>query len=321
MHHIAGTIGSMDVSVVVTAIATSARLRTFVESLERVYPDLPIYVGAQGQLEPRADDIAAKANVHWFELPFDCGISKARNFLVGKIQTEFILLCDDDLVFRSDFTLESSFSLFEKFADLGVIGGRLINFNYDTNGQVKSASKPEWEALHLIHDRDAKVLILVPASKLNAQCHEHAGQEVLFCDCVSNFSIIRRSLVFDRGAEWDERYRIEGEHLDFFLSLRSILGCRVAYYSGLFAEHHRIHGEVYARLRSRSTRGQAMQFEKLGIEWRIRIPDRIIRFRNGTITKHPFDRLHEVLSEAPKALKAVEQALAQFVPTHEMTHS
>jgi hypothetical protein len=254
-------IASMDVSVVVTALATSTRLRLFVESLERVYPDLPIYVGAQGKLEPRADDIAAKANVHWFELPFDCGLSKARNFLVGKTQTEFILLCDDDFVFRPDFTLESSLSLFERFEDLGVVGGCVPTFEYDTSGNVTPSGRPDYLAYELIHDRAAKVLLEVPVSRLPAERIVHAGHEVIFCDYVHNFAIIRQSRVFGRGVAWDERFVVGGEHHDFFLQVKNLGGCRVVYYAGLLAEHHRVHGDASANFRSRGILGEFALFE------------------------------------------------------------
>ena len=309
----------MDISVVVTAIATSVRLRSFVESFQRVYPDLPIYVGAQGKLKPSADDIAAKNNVHWFELPFDCGLSKARNFLVGKTQTEFILLCDDDFMFGPNFTLESALSLFEKFADLGVVGGRHITFEYGATGIVTPSDRPEFLAHELIHDRAAKVLIELPVSKLHVEHHTHAGYDVLFCDFVFNFAVLRKPLVFSRGVAWDERFKVGGEHVDFFLQLKNMGGCRVAYYSGLVAEHHRVNSDAYANLRSRNQPNQIALFEKLGIEWRIRVLKRINRLRDGTITGYPFDRFAKVLSDAPEALNAVQEALARFSPTTDDT--
>ncbi len=51
-------------------------------------------------IESKEDiDIKSEHNLQVIKLPYDCGLSNARNELVNNVNTEYTLLLDDDFIF------------------------------------------------------------------------------------------------------------------------------------------------------------------------------------------------------------------------------
>ena len=89
------------------------------------------------------------------------------------------------------------------------------------------------------------------------------------CDAVLNFAVFRTA-IFAAGAQWDERFKSNGEHEDFYLNLKVNTPFKVGYLPTMVAYHH--HPEAYrvyrSRLRERNE-GWKLFLEKWGLEQHI----------------------------------------------------
>src|SRR5262249_3950523 len=81
-----------------------------------------------------------------------------------------------------------------------------------------------------------------------------------------NFALFRKS-IFRAGLAWDEQFKSNGEHEDFYLNLKLNFPFKVAHLSTMVAYHH--HPEEYrvyrSRLRDRNE-GWLRFFRKWGLE-------------------------------------------------------
>jgi len=202
----------MDVAVIVTAILVSGRLRLFVQSLKAFHPDIKIYIGAQGALTPPIDDLKSIANVEIVELPFDCGISAARNALIARASEPYVLICDDDFIFTAENGIFAARSIFDAHPDICIVGGRLKEFAYLGDGTARSSGE-QAPAHNFIHDSGLQVLIKYPISLLRPEPIVHRDRRAYACDMVLNFCLIHKELIVDRGFRWDERIKIYGRGL------------------------------------------------------------------------------------------------------------
>lgn len=205
----------MQAAAIITAIRDGSRLRRCVSTLKAQHPDIQIHIGAQGKLDPDISDLESLPRVTVHHLPFDYGLSASRNYLVRQVAEPFIFVCDDDFVFDDRLGLNRALSFFDAMPDLGVVGGRLFTTTYDPNGKVLAQGEQRFANM-LVYDRDSRTLVMLPASIAGAR---REGQ-LLFCDTVLHFCLIRRSAVFDRGIFYDESTKIGGEHFEFFLRLK-----------------------------------------------------------------------------------------------------
>ncbi len=273
------------IAVIVTAISTSVRLRLFVESVQKYYPFIPIYIGIQGGLTPPIDDLRGRSGIKIIDLPFDIGLSAARNALVSHTREPFVLICDDDFIFGPDNGLESALSIFDSYPDVLVVGGRVTHFEYVEDKMFERSEK--LLAHNLVYDPLSFTLIQYPINLLMPPHMSHRGSSLLFCDMVPNFCIIKKEVIENYSVRWDEKIKINAEHVDYFLQLKAIPTARIAYYEGFSVEHHRRQTDAYKSLRGRLDFDPYF-YEKNKIKWFIRIPYRVNVYDGRTISEHSF---------------------------------
>ncbi|NLT07381.1 MAG: glycosyltransferase family 2 protein [Solirubrobacterales bacterium] len=133
-------------------------------------------------------------------LPFDCGVSAARNRLVDLAPGEFKLILDDDFVFTADTRVERFVALLDHRPDAGVVGGRVTRDGDENRFDLR-------------FERAGGLLREVPE---DGPFLSHDGIRYREADCVVNFALMRAE-VFER-VRWDPRLKI-AEHEDFFLRL------------------------------------------------------------------------------------------------------
>lgn len=257
-----------DVAIAFATINRPYVVQRLIRSIRRHYPQIPIYVADQSRHIPRdMCDFYAGNGVTLLRMPYDCGVTVARNALVAAMQEEFFLLCDDDFIFNehTDFALPTAF--LRGYQDFGVVGGHLRDLH---DGKFSSR---HWE-LNLYLDPQKNLLTALPISIFAPSFVAYRGHRFFVCDAVMNFALFRRSM-FAEGAGWDPRFKSNGEHEDFFLNLKQNTRFRVAYFPGLTADHHHPSNHGYSRLRLRNL-GWKLFFDKWGItqyldyEWGLR---------------------------------------------------
>jgi GT2 family glycosyltransferase len=202
---------------------------------------IPIYVADQSRDIDAISSFYEAFQVNVVRMPFDAGVTASRNRIAQSVREEFFVLCDDDFVIGPQSEFGDALRIFESDPGIGVIGGRL----YDFDGEVESVRN--WE-LYLQYDPRQRLLLTIPIYEFAPRAREIGGVRYYLCDAVLNFSVMRTQM-FRQGVGWDERFKSNGEHEDFFLNLKLNSPYKVAYLPTMRAYHH--HPEEYRRYRSR----------------------------------------------------------------------
>lgn len=134
------------------------------------------------------------------DLPYDVGLSEARNALILASRAPYILLLEDDFQFTEKTRIEKFLELMDVTPNVGVVGG-----------QVQQLGVPiHFEWIPVVEDG---VLYHKPDGddykKWNGITYKKTG-------AVLNFALMRREML--RTYYWDPRLKLR-EHADFYLRL------------------------------------------------------------------------------------------------------
>ena len=230
-----------------------------IRSVRKYFPDLPIYVADQSRQLDAAAGFYERHGVTLVRMPFDAGVAASRNRLAQTIGEDYFVLCDDDFVLGPQTNFADALHILGQCPEIGVVGGKLYDFGW---GQESTRN---WE-LFLQYDQRQRILFSIPIYDLAPKACELGGIRYFLCDAVLNFAVFRRAM-FAHGAGWDERFKSNGEHEDFYLNLKINTSYLVAYLPTMVAYHH--HPEEYrayiSRLRERNEGWKAL-FAKWGLE-------------------------------------------------------
>lgn len=225
-------------------------LERCVNSIVRYYPQQSILIAddsfdvAPGMFPRAVQRIQQIEQVRWIQLPFDSGLSEGRNRLVELAEAEFVILFDDDFVVTEETQIEHLLTLLE-ISDLaaGVIRdqGRLLGV----------------PGFFRIKER------VLTVANVESVWQEHARIVYRNTDMAVNFFAARRELLLKHP--WDARFKITGEHLDFFLSLWRA-GARVVYTPQSIVEHERTHTPDYLNYRCRQAAFRPLIARKWGLK-------------------------------------------------------
>jgi glycosyltransferase involved in cell wall biosynthesis len=156
------------------------------------------------------DELRAKGHVV-LELPRDSGISHGRNQLIKASAEPYILLMDDDIVFPASSDIALLADVLAGEPNIGIVAPVLRNEGNAFGAYFCN----ENYARGLDLRRDGSLITRVPSAKIILKA---GAAEFIHADQVVNCFLARRE-VFD-SVRWDERIKIEYEHMDFFLSLK-----------------------------------------------------------------------------------------------------
>ena len=187
-----------DVTFAITAFERPHHLRKLVESIRKYYPHAQIIVGDNGNQKA-----SLPSDVKVFDLPFDCGLSATRNFLIDQTPTEFFLLLEDDFEFTDETHVELLADVLDYDAEVGVVGGTLYC------GKIKQHYAVD------IH-RFRHTLSLEP-SRGSFRATPN-GVVYQICDMCFNFALFRRSMLTEH--RWHGHLKV-GEHCPFFEAVKA----------------------------------------------------------------------------------------------------
>jgi glycosyltransferase involved in cell wall biosynthesis len=172
-------------------------LRRLLASIRRLYPTLEVVV---------VDDSRTSVpheGVRMITMPYDSGVAAGRNQGLRHVTTRYVLVLDDDVVFSRHTRLGHALALMERYPQIDIMGGQLIDLPF---------FKARWsaDASEAIFPTDAR-----PALPLGSSIGGLA-----ICAKVPNFFIARR----DRLAlvPWDPELK-RMEHADFFTRALGVL--------------------------------------------------------------------------------------------------
>ena len=257
-HSRAGSSGSpadleRDVTVVAKTFERPDALRRLVSSIRRFYKRMPIVVvdDSAAPLDPVPD------GVEYIRLPFGSGVSAGRNAGLRAAETDLVLIADDDMVFTRRTSLERMVGVLST-TPFDVVSCRW--FEYDPWRGIARGER-RYEGTIDIDDG-------VYVHTIGASRGEAAGLPVY--DITHQFFVLSRGRI---GPDpWDERLKVDVDHLDFFLSLRArgLLSTRLR---DVWVDHRPALPPTYQPYREDTQEARQLLGAKWGFERRVQVGD------------------------------------------------
>lgn len=229
------------ISIIVKTFKRPDCLKTFIDSVRKYYPDIKIYVAddSDESFIGEPTKIRSEKNIFYWKMPFNSGLSSGRNFLVSKVLSKYVLLCDDDFIFCDETKLEYLQDKIESdVADIigGKVGGQnSVEYNY-TFQKIEST-------LHYIKK------------------HKYIKDDLYFYDIIPNFFIAKTSVL--KKIRWDNKLKMV-EHSDFFLRCLNA-GIRVAFTDKVRILHEHKNDNEYKQYRNSVTKYKDLFMQKHSI--------------------------------------------------------
>lgn len=182
------------------------------DSIEKYFPfSYKLYIADDGDIseekEYRYQQLEAQGHVIT-RLPFNAGLSAGRNEIIRRVTEDYILITDDDIMLNDSESISRMKEILDSEPDIGLCAGMI----YQEGGEPFGGKE---YSQGLMLEIDNNVLYRYKSngnlSKLNGMIFNYADQVV-------NFFLAKRE-VFD-DVRWDDRIKIEYEHMDFFLELK-----------------------------------------------------------------------------------------------------
>lgn len=143
-------------------------------------------------------------------LPFDSGISVGRNAIVKAAHEDYILIADDDVALADAESLTNMKAVLDSTSEIGIVAAVI-------KGEGGGYFASEGYAKGVRFERIGGLLKRVAASQHIQRVGEN-GPLYRLADQVPNFFLAKREVLAE--VPWDNRIRIEFEHLSFFLDLQ-----------------------------------------------------------------------------------------------------
>lgn len=197
-----------DVTVLINNFVRPAYVKKCIESLKENYPEVHFIVGNSDNPDPELEKFVLENGGTYITLPFDCGITSARNAMVRGVKTQFCIIGDDDFYYTPEAHLEIMLE-FMQMTD--VCGGRIIE-----NGKIRDYQG----FIDDLGDQLVYHRLLLDAWK---NFHKLRYKD---CDLTFNFFMAPTKVL--RRVKWDENIKVSYEHSDWFLTAREA-GLRVIF--------------------------------------------------------------------------------------------
>ena len=182
------------------------------DSIEKHFPySHKLYIADDGDIseekEYRYQQLEAEGHVI-IKLPYNSGLSYGRNAIIKRATEDYILITDDDIMLEDSESIKWMKEILDSKDDIGLCAGRIYHENGEPFGgkDYSRGLKLEIDGGALFRHRSVGNL-----SKVNGTLFNYADQVV-------NFFLAKREIFND--VRWDDRIKIEYEHMDFFLNLK-----------------------------------------------------------------------------------------------------
>ena len=178
-----------------------------VRSLRETYPDIKIIVGDNGHASDDKKKYCEKYGARYVELPFDCGICKGRNELAKLVDTEFVLIGDDDFLYTPEAQVDKMMETLKNNNRIDLIGGRIVE-----GGVVRN-----YQGFMELNDGNILYKRLALEST-EYEIDKDTGMRFVPCDITFNYFVAHTDMI--KAIRWDENIKVAYEHSDYFISLK-----------------------------------------------------------------------------------------------------
>ena len=238
-----------DLTIIIKTLDRYVCLKPLVKSILKKYGDIKILIGDDSLVsckEKIKKDFKGKDNIIVYDLPYDCGLSYGRNFLVSKVKTKYFCLCDDDFVFDKKTNLEVPLQILKE-KNLDILGGYIRNYKIEKSfkdkiikiGQAIFHYELPTNYIGTIEKKNDELIV-------NYTVHEFP--EYQESDLVLNFFIAKTEVV--KKYPWDNDLKLH-EHTAFFYNAKNN-NLKVAFTNKLSVRHCPIQKKNYNQHRKRN---------------------------------------------------------------------
>lgn len=196
----------------ITTFKRPDAIKKLLSSIAEIYPMANIYVADQNEVFDREFykklrndlyDIGLLKRPSIEHLPYDCGLSYARNHLVLTTPNKYKLILDDDFEFTNDTDIGKMVRLLDAFPRVGIVGGKVRQLGHDLHFEFT----PEIVGNTVVHKTEVQKW-----KKQDEIKYRRTG-------CVLNFALMRKELF--QFIQWDSALKVT-EHIDFYLRMKDI---------------------------------------------------------------------------------------------------
>ena len=236
-----------DVTIVIKTFERPAALLRLVASIRRRYSRIPVYVVDDSALP--LDPVPAGVTRYW-HLPFHTGVSYGRNFGLAKVETEYVLFSDDDLVFKRRTDLARMESALRSTV-FDIVSCRWVD--HDLHDVSTGACRG-------VRHFEGTIDIVDGLYVHRFRATRGAADGLPIFDVVHNFFMASRERLGDEP--WDPRLKT-AEHSDFFLAMkdRGLLATRLP---DVFVYHYPMLAPTYTPYRANTGEFEDLWRRKLG---------------------------------------------------------
>lgn len=227
----------------ITAFERPRHVERLVASIQRYYPGARITVADNGR-----EKACLPGEVAVVDLPFDCGLSAARDALAAQLATAYLLMLEDDFVFCDQTRIETFAEIMDSDQDLGSIGGT-----------VRIGNRLQDYAIDLEVFRG----VLWGRQASRPLRFSPAGTPYRYCDKHLNFGMWRREMLVDHT--WAGLPKV-GEHAPYFWRVKQAGHWRSAHCRSVMIDHDRAgRSPLYDHYRGRAWQLQNAWLAEHGI--------------------------------------------------------
>jgi GT2 family glycosyltransferase len=295
-----------DVCVVIKTFLRDGHMYRTVGEVEQFMPSAKIVIVDDGVESKRKvklyADLRNRGHVAAW-LPFDSGFCAKSNEAVRHCDRPLVLIASDDFTFNAETSrsVARMKEVLEHDPSIGVASGRMDGNAYD--GTI------EW-------DKENGVIREVPLQEFQWS-KTPGGVEYQLCDITVNWSLVRREVFNNDAVKWDERYKIGGDHFEFFEQVGRA-GWKVAVLKDAPVRQRRsdpgMQANDYGRYRSRAKQALPLFFQKYGLKKYIAFDGRAdVLQRDGTVASvAPPGRRVEPLRKGGRMVIAKERLYMSY---------
>lgn len=220
-----------NVTAIVISFLRPGFTKACIESLRRTYPEIKIVVGENGHHNPDLAKACKKFDAKYIQLPYDSGVCVARNTLVKNVETEYILVGDDDFYYNEEAKADAMKYFLDRHPEFDLIGGRVtvagIVQNYQ--GYIEKTDT---------HFVSTPIRVEEQEFELDHVSREDGAFRYCPADLTFNYFLARTDKV--RQVPWDEQIKVAYEHFTWFFDFKCA-GGKVAFTPDAMVVHKPSH--------------------------------------------------------------------------------
>ena len=182
------------------------------DSIEKYFPyPYKLYIaddgGVSNEKEYRYQQLGLRGHVV-IRLPFNSGLSFGRNEIIRRVKEKYVFMLDDDIRLTDSDSIKKMKQVLDSADNIGLCAGVI----YQENGEPFGGRA---YSQGLVLEIDKGILF---RHKSTGKLAKADGVLYNYADQVVNFFLAQRA-IFEK-VTWDNRIKIEFEHMDFFLNLK-----------------------------------------------------------------------------------------------------